>query len=166
ARGGPGDLDGCDGGRRAQADFLTKRRAAKTPTGAHRPIDPPFARRCLYGDFDARADGGAVGAYAFQFHFDPVIPVAGIFVKAAAIVVAGVSPTHFLKNVLVTVVVDVAEGNTVAFLQVAESPRRRDILEEEALGVAEHSIGNECTEAGIAGPQIHVQPSVVVQIPE
>src|SRR5260221_13547988 len=73
---------------------------------------------------------------------------------------------HVFVDILVSVIIDVAKGNTVPFLQVAESAGSGHVLEALAAIVTKHSVGNDCLEIGIAGADIKIQKPVIVQVPK
>src|ERR1035441_7458579 len=75
-----------------------------------------------------------------------------------------VRPAQFLEDILVAVVLDIGKSDSVPLLQIAESARRRHILEVSALVVAEHALGQERLIKAAARAQVHIQPAVVVQI--
>src|SRR5579862_1902672 len=104
------------------------------------PVNVPCDAVVSEGKCDARAVCGAVGLDAFELQGDPVIAVARVAIKDALIAVAGQRAAHLFEYVFVAVVLNVAEGDGVAFLQMTEATGRRDILKNLALVVAKHFV--------------------------
>src|SRR5262249_39041243 len=102
--------------RLAQPDLLPKRIGAKAAATSDNTVDRAFALVVLDHDLDPGADGHAIGLDAPQLELDPMIAVAGIGEELIAIVVPGVGAAHDRVDVLIPIVVDVAERDRVALL--------------------------------------------------
>ena len=90
----------------------------------------------------------------------------GIPEQQVLVDVAGECPAHDDIDVLITVVVEVAEGDAVAFLNVAEPAGGGDVLEEVPVGIAEHAVRYDGPVVGLTGSGIEVQKAVVVEVTE
>src|SRR5262245_25446726 len=95
-----------------------------------------------------------------------MVCVAWVFIQNAESCIPSKGAPHLFKDVLITIVIDVAKGDTVTFLEMAETARGSDILENRAVRVAEHAIGNESSEIWIASTQVKIEKAVIVQIAE
>src|SRR5437667_8580975 len=95
-----------------------------------------------------------------------MVCMAGILIQNAPELVVWVDPAHDFEDVLVAVVVDVAEGNPMALLQMAEPAGRAYVLESLSFVISKHPVRDQRGEARIAGAQVEIEPSVVVQIAE
>ena len=110
--GGPADFEGVDAGVGAEAEVL-----AELAGGAEAFAAFDFAVDGKVGGFegDLGTDGVAVGLYAGEVDFEPVVAVAfEIAVEGVVGVVAGVVAAELGVDVEGAVVVDVDEGDAVA----------------------------------------------------
>src|SRR3954447_25240988 len=87
-----------------------------------------------------------------------------IFVEHIMINIAADRAAHVLVNVLIAIVVDVAEGNTVALLQITKAARCRDVLEAFSAVIAKHPVRNDRGKIRIARAEVKVQEPIIVQI--
>ena len=71
-----------------------------------------------------------------------MIAVAWIGKEDVLIDITGKSPADDRKNILVAIVVNIAKSHPVALLQMPKATRGGDILEEIAVGIAEHAVGD------------------------
>ena len=94
----------------------------------------------LRDHFYARSESSAIRLHAPQLQGKPVVAVTGVFKEYIGEHVAGIGTTHNGVNILVTIVVQVAEGYAMPFLQVANSSGSRDILEKITPVIAKHPI--------------------------
>jgi hypothetical protein len=78
--------------------------------------------------------------------------------------VAFISPSHLDIEILRAIVVEVAEGDPVAFLQMSESAGHGDIFESLSPGVPVSEIRHQPFIFWIARPQVHIQPTIVIEI--
>src|SRR5215470_1818940 len=122
---GPSDLQPVDGRGFSDTDVRAQARRAETPAAADVAVDLPLLAVFGNVDVDSRSDGEAIGFDTNQPQLDPVVAVARILVKHAPELVVGIDPAHHFENVLVACVVDVAKGDPMSLLQVAEPPRGR-----------------------------------------
>ena len=121
AAGGPGHGDFVNHGSLTDTDFAAQGRAAETAAGVDFPIHHALHAVFVELDFDLRPDGGAVGFCAFQIQTNPVVGVLPrIEVKRRVVGIAAIRAAHVHVDVLVAVVVEVGEGDGVAFLQVPD----------------------------------------------
>src|SRR5437867_12021686 len=95
-----------------------------------------------------------------------MVPMAGIFEEDIARHIAGKCPAHVLIDVLIAVVIDVAESDGMSLLQMAEASRSGDILKEFSLSVTKHPVRNHRREIGIAGADVKIKPAIVIEIAE
>ena len=79
---------------------------------------------------------------ALEPELDPMIAVAWIGKEDVLIDIAGKGSANDRKNILVAIVVNIAKSHTVALLQMPKATRGGDILEEIAVGIAKHAIGD------------------------
>ena len=93
-----------------------------------------------------------------------MVAVPGVFEQDIGGDIAGVGSAHGGVDILVPVVVDVAEGDGVPLLPVAETSGDRNLLEECPAGVAEHAVGDRGGQAGVSGADVEVQVAVVIQV--
>src|SRR5438093_10338441 len=163
---GPAHFDRLDGRRATQPDLLLQAVAAEAPPGITSGIDVARAVGCRDAHLDARADRRAVRAPARKPERDPAVPVAGIPEQDRRRHVALEPPAHLLQDVLVAVVVGVAERNAVPLLEVADVGGDGDVLEHLPPGVAEQSVRDQCAERRLAVAEIDVGPAVVVEVTE
>ena len=164
--GRPRDRQGPDPGRVAEADLLLQARPAEAAAAADRDVDVPVARRGHDGDAHPGADGHPVRLDALEPERDPLVAVARVQVEGVRRRIALEGPAEHVVHVLIAVAVDIAERHAVAFLQMPEPARRGHVLEEGPPGVAEHQVRDEHAVVRVARAEIHVEESVVVQIPE
>src|SRR5262249_4566880 len=82
------------------------------------------------------------------------------------VVIAGHEAADIDVYVFVTVVVDVAEGYAVAFLQMARASRRCHIGESLPRLIAEGEIRHERRIRWRAGSEVNIEKAVVVQVAE
>src|SRR5207248_11168977 len=117
----PSDFELLDDACLAQADVGTKARSAEAAAAADGSID--LARVALFVDADtnSRTQREAVRQRADQIELDPVVAVSRILEERRPEAVRGVCAANHLDHVLVAIVVDVAERDAVALLQVTES---------------------------------------------
>jgi len=163
---GPKDFDVEDGGGIAEADFLAERGGTETASAGDFAMQGARAGGCEDNDAQAGAAGVAVGFHALELKLDPAIAVAGVGEKLVAVGVARDGAAHVRVDVLIAVVVDIAEGDGVPLLELAEAAGGGDVLEAAAAVVAEHAIGNEGGVIGVAGANIEIEPAVVIEIAE
>src|ERR1017187_4161260 len=95
-----------------------------------------------------------------------MITVTWIAVECWHEYIAREGPAKFLENIFIPVVLNVGKLNTMPLLQVAKSPRRRDILKITATVIAKHPLGQKRFEVRITQPHIDIQPTIVVQVPK
>ena len=93
-----------------------------------------------------------------------MIAVSGIEEEHIPVVVAGVRSTHDGRNILVAVIVDIPERDSVAFLQMTESAGGGNVLKELAAGVAKHEVGNQQRQIRRPGGDVKVRKSVVIEV--
>ena len=64
-------------------------------------------------DFDSNPspEGSAIGAYPFQLESDPMVAVPRVRIEHVAVVITRIGPSHYLINVLLSVVVEIATGH-------------------------------------------------------
>ena len=100
---------------------------------------PSFGSR-LRDYFYARSESSAIRLDAPQLQGKPAVAVTGVFKEYIGVHVAGIGTTDNGVNILVAIVVQVAKGDAMPFLQVANSSRSRDILEKITPVIAKHPI--------------------------
>src|SRR5690606_34325167 len=110
------------------------------------------------------SDCGAIGLRTLKFEFDPAVTVAGICEELIGVIVRDNGTTDDGINVLVSVVIEIAESDAMALLQLAESAGSGYVLKTDASVIAEHPAGNQRRELRISGPDVEVEPAVVVQV--
>ena len=120
----------------------------------------------MYPDSDAGPNGGAVGTHAFQLEGEPAVAVSGILKEDIVGQIPGIGASYDRVNVLVAVVVEIAKGHAVAFLQVPEPTRGGNLLKQLASGIAKHAIGHDRAERGRPRTRVKVGPAVVVEVAE
>ena len=106
----------------------------------------------------------AIGLHALQHERDPVISVARVVLMRGRELIAGIGPTQLLEYILIAVVLYIRIGDAVPFLQIAEATRGGHILKVTAMVVAKHALGQQRFMGCLTQPQVHVQPTVVVQV--
>src|ERR1017187_8914693 len=89
-----------------------------------------------------------------------MITVTWIAVECWHEYIAREGPAKFLENIFIPVVLNVGKHNTMPLLQVAKSPRRRDILKITATVIAKHPLGQKRFEVRITQPHIDSQPTL------
>src|SRR6185295_16595979 len=117
-------------------------------------VERAFSAGFFHDNANGRADGHPVRFHSFKLKFQPVITVARIQEKLVWVVVRLHGAADHGIDVLITVVIDIAERNSVSLLQHAESSRGGDFLESTAAIIAKHAIGNERGEIGIPGATV------------
>jgi len=95
-----------------------------------------------------------------------VITLSRIEEERILISVAGISATHVGVDVLVAIVVHVAERNTVSLLQVTEAAGSRHILKEGATGIPEHPVWQQRPQIRLARAQVTIQETIIIQVPK
>ena len=85
-----------------------------------------------HADADARTDGGAVRAPAFEFQLDPAVAVSGVPEEDVLVYVPREGATDHREDILVSVVIDVPEGDAMPLLQVSEAAGGGDVLKVSA----------------------------------
>src|SRR5262245_20368470 len=134
----PPDLDLADPGRVAEADLLPRGGPAEAADGSDRPVEDPLARRRPHHDLDPRAVREPVAALPDELQRQEVVGVPGILVERVVEGVSLIEAAHLVEDVLVPVVVEVRERDSVPLLQVAEAPGDGDVLEPLAADVVQH----------------------------
>src|SRR5262245_6077815 len=163
---GPADLEQVDDGRASEPDVRAQARGAEAASARHRAED--LAARAVLGNLQpqARADPRPVRLLADETQLDPAVPVAGIAVEGAPELVGGKGAADHREHVLVPVIVDVAERDRVALLQVPEAPGGRDVLKVATARVAEHLVRHDICDRRGTGAEKEVEPAVVVEVAE
>src|SRR5262249_17911658 len=130
----PLDLQELRAGRLSEAEVRPEARPAEAAAAPHERVDFPVPS-ARGGEHEAEpcADAEAVGGLADQLELHPVIAVAGVLVDRGPETIVRIDATHHLDHVLVSSLVEVAEGHRVALLEVPEAARGRDVLEALAL---------------------------------
>ncbi len=72
-----------------------------------------------------------------------MVAMAGILKEDIVGQIPGIGASYDRIDVLVAVIVEIAEGHAVAFLQVPEPTRGGNLLKQLTSGVAEHAIGHD-----------------------
>lgn len=124
AAGWPRDFQALYLGGAAQANALSQWVGTKAS-----PTVGVFVDRAWFSVFDnidtnARSNCRPVRLGANQIDTDPVIAETGILAKDVAGLVAEECATPLLKNVLVTIIVEVGKDDRVAFLKVTKAAGR------------------------------------------
>src|SRR5439155_23353482 len=163
---GPANLDRIDGGGAAQSDLLLQAVPPEAAARAARGIDVARTGRCRDAHLEAAAYRRSVRPPPLQPEGDEMAPVSGIHEQDGRGHVALEPATHLLEDVLVAVVVDVAERHAVPLLEIADVGREGDVLEGFPLGVAEQPVRDQGTQGRLAVAEIDVGPAVVVEIAE
>ena len=94
---------------------------SETPAAVDRRVDVAWPLRAFNGDFDTHSDSGPVGPNTFQPECNPAIPVPRVFEQHVSRDISLMRPTHDRVDVLITVVVEIAERDAVSFLDMSES---------------------------------------------
>src|SRR4029453_10169499 len=127
--------------RLAEAEVGPEARGAEAPSTPHQRVHLAVSStRAGKHEPDPRPDSEPVGGLAYQLQLHPVIAVPRVLVERGPEPVTRVHPARHLDHVLVAGLVDVAEGDRVALLEIPEATRGRDVLESFPLVVSEHSI--------------------------
>src|SRR5579885_114512 len=84
--------------------------------------------------------------------------------QCALVRVAGKRSSKHREDVLLPVVPEITERNAVSFLQMSHIRRSRYVLESLSLVVSKEAVRKQCLVSRVAGPEIHVEPPVIVQI--
>ncbi len=71
-----------------------------------------------------------------------------------------------MEKILVAVIIDISEGDSVTLLKMSETTGEGDIVESATEVVAEHDVGHHGLVPRLAGAEIDVQPAVVVEVAE
>ena len=159
----------CDGGggpERRSPGAAASTEAAAAADGA---VDRRACRcRVSSVDLDARARSRSrlertpSSSSASQW-----LPLAGVRVERAVGRVASEGAAHLLEDVLVAVVVDVAEGDRRGPSAGGRScPAVVTSWKRVPAVVAEHPVGHQRAEVGVAGAEVEVEPAVVVEVAE
>ena len=117
-------------------------------------------------EVNANSEAGSVGFDAVEADSDPVVVVAGVLEECVLVPVAGKEPAQLVIEVLVTVVVDVDEGDAVTLLEMSEPARGSDVQESLPPIISQHDVGHQGMELRIASRQVNVEPAVVVDVAE
>lgn len=149
----PEDLDVLDGGGLSQPDLLLERVAAETSAGADGGMDVPLAGLLADVHPNAGAHGAAVRLHALEQQRDPMVAMPGVQVEHVLEPVALHGAAHVLENILIAVVVQVAEGHAVSLLEMAKSAGDGDILEKLASALRNMRLGTTERRSGSPVPQ-------------
>jgi len=106
----------------------------------------------FHGDFDVRADGGTIRFHAGKPHGNPVIIVAGISENAESVGITGRGTARIEKDILMAIISEVGEGDTVAFVKFPGTGRRSNIRKVFSCVVAKQRVGSHCAVFGTASP--------------
>lgn len=87
-----------------------------------------------------------------------------VFVEHVVGFVADTRSSHLHEHVEESVAVPVGKRNGVPLLQMSGARTRGDIRESRAGDVFEHSIRHQCSQIGVAGTEVHIQKTVVVDV--
>src|SRR5580704_4624105 len=163
----PIDFQVEDAGRFSQPNVLSERRSAEGPSAANRPENESLRLSLvLHGHFDAGSDCRAVCLHTVEVKTDPVVTVAGIFEETKGVAVADHGPADFREQIFVSVIVNVGKGDAVSFMELAGARGRRHVREELTFFVVQQDVGQHGSIAGIAGAEINIEITVVVDVAE
>jgi hypothetical protein len=94
-------------------------------------------------DLDASTNGRAVGRFSVKLERDPLIRRAGINEERIPVIVTAVGSADDGIHILVAVMIQIGEGNAVAFLQMPHAQGGGYLLEIRAMVISEGAIWNE-----------------------
>ena len=94
------------------------------------------------------------------------VSVARVFEEYILVEVARIGAAKHRVDVLIAVVVDIGEGDAVALLDMAEAAGRARVLKTATAFVAQHAVGQQRAQVGIAGADIAIEPAIVVYVSE
>ena len=117
-------------------------------------------------DADAGPERGAVGPGADQLDFQPVTARPRVSEQGVVRLIARRRAAQLHEQVEVAVAIVVGKGDAVPLLEMARPGRAGDVLEPEALDVAEHQLDVQALVRHVAGPQVDVEEPVVVHVAE
>src|SRR5262249_4375132 len=117
-------------------------------------------------DFDPRPNCAAIGLDAFELQSKPMIAESRVLVKDVEGSVSIINAAHALEYVLGPIIVQVAEGDAMALLQMPEAARACDVLENRSAGVPEHTVRRKECQLRVSRAHVKVQPAIIVQVPE
>ena len=95
-----------------------------------------------------------------------MVAVPGVCKEHIGVHVPGIGPADHGVDVLIPVVVYIAEGDAVSLLQVSEAAGRGHVFKTLPAGIAEHSVGHQRSVIRVAGANVEVEPAVVVEVAE
>ena len=93
-----------------------------------------------------------------------MIVVARIEKQSAAGAVPRIGAPQDDEHILMAIIFEIGKGNGVPLLQVSEASGRGYVLKKFALGIAEHAVGNNRRQTGIAGSEVKIEPAIIIQI--
>ena len=143
--------------------MLLKAGGAERTAAGHLTVNLPASGKY---EFDANADCSAVRLLTLKLNGDPVVAVSRVPEHCIPVGVSRDSTASVEKNVLVTVTVEVAESDPMAFLQVSGSRGRGHVRECLARFVAKEKIRHQGPVGGRAGAHVKIQVTVVVEVAE
>src|SRR5690349_12234333 len=95
-----------------------------------------------------------------------MVAKSGVFVKGIKGCITVEDTAHALENLLCTVVIQVAERDAVSLLQMAEPAAGANLLKPLALRVPVHSVRGEECNVRRSGPDVKVEPAIVIEVAE
>src|SRR5688500_5755226 len=120
SRGRPQDLDAAYRRRGSETNFLLQAGGAETPAGRNSGVDVPVCAAGLHGDLDAGANSGTVRRHPLEPESYPVIRLTRVHEERVARDIPGEGASHHNIDVLVAVVVDIADRDAVTFLKMSD----------------------------------------------
>src|SRR6266567_1753536 len=145
--------------------MLLQRRCAEGSATADRAINRARAMALIFHrNFNARSDGSTVGFHSYQVKGDPVVAVAGIFKKAKRMRVSRGGASDFSEEVFVSVIINVGESHTMAFVKLASARGGSDIHKILAIVIAQQNIRHQRSISRKAGSEIDIQESIVIHV--
>ena len=119
---GQKDLQGFDGAGAAQADFPPHARGAEAAAPGHPRTDHAGAVLPAHVNFDAAPTASRLDRTPSSSSLSQLLPWPGFSNSTFWVDVAGEGASHHREDLLVAVVIEIAEGDAVALLQMPEPP--------------------------------------------
>ena len=117
-------------------------------------------------EFDASTDRQPIRHGAPQPQRDPGVAMPRVQEEEVLTQIALIRTAKDDVQILISVVIDVAERYPVTLLDMPESTCGRHVLKARATDVAEDAIRDDEVQAGFARADVEIQESVVVQVTE
>ena len=165
---GPIDFQVEDARGFSQSDVLGERRSAERSSAANGSKNES-RRLCPSSCTVTLMRAPMAARFVFtpdKVQADPIVAVAGIFEQTKSVAIAGHRAADFREEIFVSVVVHVGEGDAVSFMEFARARGRGDVGKKLALLIVQQDVGQHGRVAGIAGAEINVEVSVVVDVAE